>query len=109
MPSLPFAYIQSLLAAPEKAERCPRRVCRRQNRCVPPPDRDADGLYRCRFASYSDWKARIPVARQKYEEVLRSNPYVWAKFQEALKGAEEPPKKASAGGLRSGRGGSRPR
>ena len=109
MPSPAVAYMQFLIAAPQKSPDCPRRICRRENRCMPPPDRAACGLQRCRFESYSEWEARVPVAWRKYEEVLKEVPNVWAQVQAALKEAEEPPKKASAGGPRSGRGGSPPR
>ena len=107
MPNPAVAYMQFLLAAPQKSPRCPRRICRRENRCVPPPDRTAAGLHRCRFENRSEWEARFPVAWQKYEEVLREFPDFWAKVEGP--GPEQPSKKASAGGLRSGRGGSPPR
>jgi hypothetical protein len=109
MPNPAVAYMQFLLAAPQKCPRCPRRICRRENRCVPPPDRAKAGLHRCRFESRSEWDARFPVAWQKYEEVLREFPDFWARIEAAGKEADQPSRKASAGGLRSGRGGSPPR
>ncbi len=77
MPSLVRQFLQFRLRAPSPSPDCPRGVCKRFRRCVPPADAAHDGLPTCPFMPWmelKEWEARLPDMLQPVEDLLRSHP-----------------------------------